>query len=515
MALFNKISIAKAYAAIALIFGAFFLASTPPFGTGDETAHFERSYEIATGAFLGADGVPAGMQSLIDDAFGKVKSGEAVSAEDYQRWAAIPLDGADITPWPEPIRVVMRLHSPLCYLHLAPVSAVGAAFGLPPLWQFYLGRLAALLVGVILVSAAIARAPSALRPALASVALLPTTIVYFAGLNIESLLVGLGFYFFALIASLCAEPDKRLARGDIIALAAVAFLLGQFKTGYLLIPAAALVLPKTKFASLPSRALILALIILPGVVASLGWAMIVKDAILGDLVYSTLDGNHVEPAAQLKGVLADPLGYAAVVARTIFASDAPTIAWKTFIGTAGWTNIPLPPLFLALSTVALVLVWMSGEAAPKPLTRPFAAFVQLSVFAATALFILTLVYFQWNGVGAQTITGFQGRYLLAAAPFVLALAPLRLELLAAPGRREALAFGAAIIGLLAMAAAVTDRYYGHGSAIQREASSASASRIREISESFAQSADQSSSAAIGAQIASTSSISMVEGAPAK
>ncbi len=448
-----------AYALMAFLFGAFFIVATPPFGTGDEPAHFERSYEIATGAFLGADGLPSGMQAFIDDAFGRVKSEEPITDADFRRWSRIALDGESITPWPDPIRAVLRLHSPLCYLHFAPITAAGMALGLSPLTIFYLGRIAALLVGVFLVRAAIARAPAMLRPPLIFVALLPTTIVYFAAFNIESLLVGLGFYYFALVASLAAESDEKLTRDDIVRLAGVALLLGQFKTGYLLLPALALVLPAAKFASRRARAMILALIILPGAVASLAWGVVVKNAMLADLVYSTLNGNHVEPAAQLAGVIADPIGYAGVVLRTLFASDAPAAAVSTFLGVGGWTNIPIPAAFYALLTAGLLMVWLSGGTAPKALATPFAVSVQIAIFAATALAILTLVYFQWNGVGERVIAGFQGRYLIAAAPLLIAVAPVRLSLLAAPGRREALAFGAPLLGLIAMGVAVTQRYW--------------------------------------------------------
>ncbi len=455
----RKLSLADAYALVAALFGVIFLVATPPFGTGDETAHFERAYEVATGAFLGADGLPSGMQVFINDAFGSVKSGAPVDGEDYRRWADIPLGAAATTPWPEPIRAVMRLHSPLCYLHFAPATAAGVALGLPPLAIFYLGRALALAIGVLLVRAAIARAPATFRAPLVFIALLPTTLVYFGAFNIESLLIGLGFYYFALVASLAAEPEKRLARADILHLVAVAFLLGQFKTGYLLLPALALLLPSTKFADPRARAVILALIVAPAVAASLGWAAIVKESMLGDFVYSTLDGNRVEPAAQLAGVLADPIGYAVVVLRTLFASDAPQFAWMSLLALGGWTNIPVGAPIYGLLGLGLFLVWLSGEKAPAAIAAPFALALQAAIFAATAGAILTLVYFQWNGVGDPVIRGFQGRYLLAASPLLLALAPIRLSFMAAPGRREAVAFGAPIIALVAMTVAVIARYW--------------------------------------------------------
>lgn len=452
-------SLANAYALIAATFGLFFLIVTPPFGVGDETAHFERSYEIAAGRFLGAEGLPAGMQALLDDAFGRVKSGAPITGEDWARWSAIPLDASNLVAYPNPTRAVLRLHSPLCYLHFAPVTAAGVAFGLTPLAIFFLGRIAALFAGVFLVRAAISRAPQTLRPVFAFVALLPTAVVFFAGFNIESLLVGLGFYYIALVAGLAADSDRKLTRGDIARLAAIAFLFGQFKTGYLLAPAFALVLPASKFAGVWARILILALIILPGAAASLAWAMIVKNSMLGAIAYSTMNGNHVEPAAQLAGVLADPLAYAGVVLRTLFATDAPAAAWKSFLALGGWTNIPLPAAIYAILSLGLMLVWLSGEKPPHALTSPFASAVQLGIFAATGLAILTLVYFQWNGVGDAVIIGFQGRYLIAVAPLLAALAPVRLSLLAPPGRRETLALSVPSLGLFAMGAAVIGRYY--------------------------------------------------------
>ena len=455
-----SLRVADAYALIALAFGVFFIALTPPFGAGDETAHFERSYEIAAGAALGAEGLPSGMQVLIDDAFGKVKSGEAVRREDFARWSATPLGAEAIVPYPEPLRAVLRLHSPVCYAHLAPVAAAGLALNLPPLVTFYLGRLAALLAGVFLVRAAIGAAPEMFRAPLAFLGLLPTTLVYFSALNIESLLVGLGFLFFALVARAAAAPEQRLTGRAVALLAVTGFFLGQFKSGYLLAPAIALVIPASAFGSRARRLGAIALIILPGVIASLAWAMVVKSAMLDGMVYSTFDANRVAPAEQLTGVIADPLGYAGVVARTLFASDAPGAAMQMFFGVAGWTNIPLAAPFYALLSGAFLLVLFSGAAPPAAMRSLYGRMILGGVFLATCLAILTLVYFQWNGVGAGVIKGFQGRYLIAVAPMLFALAPLRMSMLADPRRRAALAFGAPAVGGAAMLAAVFAAYYG-------------------------------------------------------
>lgn len=455
-----RVKIADAYGLIALLAGLIFIAATPPFGAGDETAHFERAHEVATGAALGAEGLPSGMQAFIDDAFGRVKSGAAIKPGDVARWAEIPLRADETVPYPEPLRAVLRLHSPLCYAHLAPVAAAGLALNLSPIVTFYLGRLAALLAGVLLVRAAIGAAPETFRAPLAFLGLMPTTIVYFSAFNIESALIGLGFLFFALVARHASAPDERLNAGAIALLAATGFLLGQFKTGYLLVPAIALIIPPTAFGSRARWMGAMALIILPGALASLGWALTVKNAMLADLVYSTFDANRVAPGEQLAGVLADPLRYLGVIATTLFASDAPGAAMKMFFGVGGWTNIPVASPVYALLIVSLALVWMSGERAPPAMRSLYGGSVLLGVFLATVFGILTLVYFQWNGVGADRIEGFQGRYMIAIAPLLLALAPVRLSILAGPRARVMLAFGAPLIGTAAMLGAVLAVYYG-------------------------------------------------------
>ncbi|MDZ7629516.1 MAG: DUF2142 domain-containing protein [Parvularculaceae bacterium] len=455
-----RVKIADAYALIALLLGLVFIAATPPFGMGDETAHFERAYEVAAGAPLGADGLPLGMQRLIDDAFGQVKSGAPVERRDFARWAGIPLEAEAIVPYPEPLRAVLRLHSPLCYAHFAPVAAAGLAFNLAPLVTFYLGRLAALLAGVFLVRAAIGAAPDAFRAPLAFLGLMPTTVVYFSAFNIESALIGLGFLFFALVARHASAPDERISARAFALIAGTGFLLGQFKTGYLLVPAIALIIPPAVFGSRARWIGAMALIILPGALASLGWALIVKNSMLADLVYSTFDGNRVAPGEQLAGVFADPFGYLGVVATTLFDSEAPGAALKMFFAVGGWTNIPVAAPVYAMLIVALLLVWMSGETAPSAMRSLSGGSILLGVFLATAFGIMTLVYFQWNGVGADRIEGFQGRYLIAIAPLLLSLAPVRLSFLANPRSRTLVAFGAPLVGTAAMLGAVLATYYG-------------------------------------------------------
>lgn len=455
----GSLALADIYTLVAVFFGALFIVLTPPFGVGDETTHVERTYEVATGAFLGGEGLPAGLQQFLGDAFARVKSGEPVSIADYERWASIPLQAGRIEPYPDPLRAIMRLQYPGNYVHLAPAMSAGLAFGASPLAILYVLRTVALLAGVFLVRQAIRIAPAAFRPALLFVALLPTTLVFFSGVNNESVLVGLAFLWFAFVASLAARPGEPLTRLEIAALVALGFLLGQFKSGYFLLPALAVILPAGKFSSPALRILILLVTIAPGAAVSFLWMATAKAAMLGDIAYSTAPGNRVAPDEQVAFIVADPLRYAAIVFRTLFLSPEGGEAVRGVAGLGGWTNIPLSGPVYALLIVAGILLWASGEKPPATMMAPFALLLQAGLFSGVTLLILTMMYVGWTGVGAPVIDGFQGRYWLPLLPLTLSLAPVRLSLLSSERTRNAVAVGAPFAGLLAMAGAVFTHYY--------------------------------------------------------
>lgn len=453
------LSIHDAYALIALFFGLIIVAITPPFGAGDETAHFERAYEVATGAFLGAEGLPAGAQAFIDDAFGKVKAEGTFNAEDYERWAQIPLDRQTIEPYPEPIRIVLRLHNPLCYAHMAPLMAIGLQFQLPPIVLFYLCRFAALFAGVLLVRRAIAETPF-FKLQFAGVALLPTAMIFFAAANVESLLIGLCFYYIAKVFALTSDARSPIARKDILALALAALLIHQFKTAYFLVPALALLIPASRFQSTRHRLSSLALIFAPGLLINLIWVALVRTYMIDGLVYSTIaGGNIVAPAEQLRSILAAPVDFLLVLLRTITSPSF--IAWtiQSYFGIGGWTNIAMPVWGYIAVEIGLALVFLSGPAAPRPIGAPHAVAFQSVVFLATFLGVLSLLYLQWTGVGAPRVEGFQGRYLISITPLLFAAAPWRFTMLASPAVRGAIFAAGSMAGLAAMTGAVAAQYY--------------------------------------------------------
>ena len=444
------------YALIALAFGAALIVVTPPFGAGDEPAHLERAYEIATWRLAGAEGVPEGMATLKARAFSKVVDGAAFSADDIAALGEIDLDADAITPYPNPFGRIVRVASPVAHVVLAPVMRVGLWLDLPPLVIFYMMRVASLLIGVVLIRQAIAIAPFQ-KHLMAFCALLPTAMSFNAAVSLESLTMGLAFLFFALVARHCAarEPIKTQ---DVALLAAIAFVFMQIKAAYFLVPMIALFIPAARFASGAAKLRAVAAIFLPAFLGAAAWSAFAKAHILGDLAYSTEGGDRVQPGEQMAHILSDPLGFLAIAWETMIPGGVLAVSWMGMIGLMGWTNILLNPLVYPALIAAMAILWL-GEKPVSPLAGPMALCAQVTIAAASVGATLTLLYMQWTGVGAERIAGFQGRYLYPVLPLLFAAAPIKLGMLSSSEARSAIVATASSAGLIAGLFAVMGHYY--------------------------------------------------------
>lgn len=447
------------YTAIAAIFGLIFVFLTPPSGAGDEPRHFERMFEVATGHWLGAEGLPRGVLLFTDLSKKTVEDGAKFDAERRAELAAIPLDKAQIEPYPRPLEKVLRIHHPFAYAPFAPAVWAGLALDLSPAQIFLLCKLTTLALGIFLMRQAIRILP-AFQLLAAFVALLPTTVFYLGAANIDAFVTGLGFLFFALAARAAAGGDGLTTGRDIALLAAVGAGVAAVKAPYAILPLAALLIPAAKFATPGKRLSALALVILPGFIFAAAWALLAKVYFVPEGAYSTPGGSYVLPTEQLAGLIRDPIAFPAVLWRTAFESSVPATAIGQALGLLGWNNVPLPAWTIALSISALALMWFSGDpGAPPALKSAYGRTLCAALFGVIVCASLFFLYLHWTGVGAATVEGFQGRYLLPVAPLLFALAPLRLTALDGPGRRVALVASGACITLTSAVAAIFAHFY--------------------------------------------------------
>jgi uncharacterized membrane protein len=284
-----------------------------------------------------------------------------------------------------------------------------------PLWLFYLGRIAGLLAGIALTFFAIRIIPFH-KWTLTAIALLPPVAFSRSTLDADQFTIGLAFLFLAL-ALREATARGPMGKGPLFGLALAAFVLAQAKSAYLLLPFVIVALPTERFGTLRKKAAVSALVVLPGLLASIAWMLSLRTGYFEGISYQTWSGI-VEPDAQMAAILSNPLDYAGVLLRTVFASPLVPKSMIDFLGVFG-PPVTLPLALLPILAIALAALIISEELPP---VSPSAAFKSLCLLiaAATIVLILTLLYLQWTRYGGPVVHGFNGRYLYPLAPLFLA-----------------------------------------------------------------------------------------------
>jgi uncharacterized membrane protein len=411
----------KLFLVFATICGLVLLALIPPLAGGNETFNFQRVAGIAAfRPLIEPAEVPSGVARLLDAAHAQFSPQTTIpmhyTRAQFDMLAAIPLD-RDTPAILKPNAIAVL--NPVAYIPQVLVYWGGEALGLRPLTLFYLGRLAGLVAGIGLTYLAIRRLPYR-QYALAALALLPTIVFSRSTLDADQVTNGLAFLF---VASLLAETtiSEPIDGRAIALLASLAFVVAQCKSVYMVLLFLAFALPVARFGSRRQWLLACLAIVVPGVLATLAWMASVKLTYFAGIHYTTWAGD-VAPDEQLAAMLHDPMGYLAVVTRTLFASPLLAESLRGLIGVFG------PPVTMPAIIYAALLVLLCGavasegaEGRPRPsmLLRALA----IAAFVAGAGLTLTLLYIQWNGVGRPIVQGFQGRYLYPLLPGLFVLLP--------------------------------------------------------------------------------------------
>jgi len=218
-----------------------------------------------------------------------------------------------------------------------------------------------------------------------------------------------------------ASNSGQIRLGAILWLAIVGFMTAQCKSAYLVLLALAFAIPVERYGSRMRWLVASLLIVAPGIVCGIAWMISLRHTYFAGIHYF-VRGVAVYPDGQVASLLADPIGYAGVVARTIFLSPLIPISFIGLIGLFG------PPVLMP--TIAYPLVAGSigavfaADGTPRPPALRFRLLAVGAILAGSAL-ILTLLYIQWNGVGAPVIQGFSGRYLYPLSPLLLMFLPTR------------------------------------------------------------------------------------------
>jgi uncharacterized membrane protein len=375
----------RLFIAVALLLGLAFAFVTPPFEVPDEQNHFWRMLAIGRGQLLPKGGPDTTLVVKSTQNFVWVLSRtepRETLAQKLRIAAALQYDGT-----PGGTVRFAAWYTPLPYV----AQSLIAALPLRPMIVFYGGRVANLLVAVILIALAIRAAPD-YSGIFAAAALLPMSLYELASLSADAVTIALAWLFTALLL----VPPRR---GWMVPLAG--FGVALCKPAYFLIALLALVAPfrwRNRIAIIAATA--------AGTLLSL--------AVASRGAYNPRVGMPVDAAAQIRCIAADPLQFARVATHDVVTNGRFYV--EEMIGRFGANEIKLSPFVIAVEIILLLAVALTAGAVLRGRVRMTA----VAIAAMTMSGILLSQYLIWSIVCGDAIEGVQGRYFLEILPLFLA-----------------------------------------------------------------------------------------------
>jgi uncharacterized membrane protein len=461
-----RMTLPRAFAVIALVFGTTLVLVVPPFQSPDESFHFLRAYQITEGDFVATRTGPQGFKGAIlpisldtvAQPFLKMCFHPQVKASvrEILRVLRVPLD-----PRNRAFQIFPNTahYCPTCYVGQCLGIGLGRVAGAGPLAMMYLGREGNLLVWIVLGFFALRCAPAIARP-LFLLLLMPMSINFAATLSADPSTNGLAALFTALICRYFALGAGSITRKRIALLAVISVPLTVSKLAYAPLLALLLLIPARNFGTRPAWAAKLALLAALNLTAFTVWA-----ASSSNLDTQINPGGNTSATAQLHIIQQNPTHFANVLLATIRRG------WwywlGMFVGIVGWFDQYLPAPFVIAYLILLVLACWPWDQQP-PLPSPLrAAMIVIPLFIAVFLVIALLSYLFWTQLNEPLIYGINGRYFIPVAPAILLLLcsslrrlPVKWPMPAAPLKPNAVATLISLGVCSYFLATVWSRYYG-------------------------------------------------------
>lgn len=380
------------------------MVATPPFRNPDEPGHYMRVMGYAHGARWTPFEGKAGYLDFYHAA-NNVRPYMTGKPVVYSWELLMPVLAAGQEPEAEKMTMMqsrgptVSLYSPVAYLPAIVSTWLLDAMSFSPVVIFYAMRLSLLLASCLLIAWAIKRIAYAPWVIVAAM-LWPVASCSRGMVTADSMTTAFALAFVAVALS-----EKR----PVVLLLALALAVSLSKIIFVIM----LLLLLVPRASYVSHALV-------GVIATV--AAVVWNMQAGKALQAAIDrGTSLvsNPAEQVAFLKEHPLHFLTALGETM----SPMHFWlielgKSAVGIIGELDIRLPVwvcVWVVAGTFALLFLRNRQDAAPRGWIRLVAITIFLGCFVGTML----ALFVQWNAVGATTISGFQGRYMLPVLPLLL------------------------------------------------------------------------------------------------
>jgi uncharacterized membrane protein len=342
-------------------------------------------------------GAPTGAPALRRQ-LGLVARGLSHRAADAE-----PLEFADFA--------TLGSYPPVLYGPQALGLRLGRLIGLPPLGQFYAGRIGGGLAAVAMTLMAVAMLPFGARSVLI-LACLPGVASQMASYSADAMIFGLSFLSLAVVLRSERIFTTRAQWGLVLLLPLLTLAKGVY------LPIAAAGLGSTQGRTLRRSGWIFAGSA-TGIALFIVWfGVLAGDAINRQAFVSSVTLRHAvsaSPGAQLHFMLLHPVFAIAAIGKTMLVR-LPAYA-AGIIGRFGWLNVWLPAPLYALAVTALFgAVIVTDANAPMPARSQRALWLGLA--ALMFLLVHCALYLTASELGEGFVEGVQGRYFVPLLPLV-------------------------------------------------------------------------------------------------
>ncbi len=421
--LFELIKRAKAeyiFLVLGSIFGICFLFFTAPLGSFDETEHFFRSYQVSdlqfisakvdttnvTGARVGL-GYGGSLPISVVDVATNIRWGIQTAPNSDKSFIKSKLtDGLKV-----PLNVNMKkqvrfdntaIYSPTGYIPQALGIGVGKLVNASPVYLIYLGRLANLVVWLLLIFLAIKITPIG-KYAFVVIALNPVSVFLAATLSPDTVAAGVMALVVAFVLYLRRKATKVTIK-QVILLSLLLLTCVLTKNIYIPITLIVFALP-IKVMHLWVKLAIIGVITLIGV----SWnASALPMTAMIPVYFGFMD--HINAADQVNFITHNVYGFLKIVIWNLVGTPSVAFSYLYMSDMAGNT---VPNWASILWVVALVLVFLmrDNQADRANVTKRLRILFTACVGLVVAAIVMSL-YIGWSPVGSKIMNGIQGRYFI-------------------------------------------------------------------------------------------------------
>jgi uncharacterized membrane protein len=451
---------ARSFAVLALLLGSLYAVFNPPFAVNDERDHWLRVVEISKGRVRTRSDEKGPHYMLPRDHASLITRYAEVQRNGDNRVDKDQLLQDLVTPSAVPAdwgrrRAGASGYSPVPYLPHIPAVWAARVLRLPPIWQVYFARCTSLLCYTLITAWTIAIA-GRLGWTFFVLGLTPMSLTQAAGLSGDGMAIAVSFSFFAFIAKGMFGPSP-LSRRELGVLLIECAVLPLCRPPYLLFTGALLVLRWEGESARRWRWLYAASGVAISAATQAAW------------MYFNRSAPTSEPdviGAQLAWITQHPGDVPQVLANTlILRSDDLLIQFVVVRDVVHRQMRFLGGLVCGLYVPLLVAVtWGAARSAAQSMQRPRWATSWIVLLGlATCGAIVLAMWLAFTPLGADYVSGVQGRYLIPVAPaFLLALSTCGRPALGRwLARRAGLSLKIAMTSLnLITVLALLARYYG-------------------------------------------------------